>query len=1074
MLGYKSGSDDEDNSVIVLDTSTGRRTVTAPAKATRKTSRPRAKRKAPEATRKSGRKRHKKTYVEPGLEDEFETVEIKKSTQPRVIHSKETFQVLDDTSDFVKIHNTQCATCGVKGHSNDRGQLICCQGCTATYHKLCLGHRAGREHLCKRCIGRQKMKDPLTASLDRCTECHEQGNSCAPFKNPFEKKKPIGKALDARAATPYTEVSGNLINNAENILFRCVGCHRAWHYDHLVARGPKASKKDKVTDIRMQRIMQYKFDHKCTDCLKYEGKIVIVAWRPADKEHHNSGESFELTDFPEDEREYLVKQEDESYFHVEWMPGPWVAGAYTHRKTGFSKGKPASIVDDYEAIPESYLRIDIVFDVEFKVKVTLGNDFEADLARINDVESAYTKFIGLDYNEVFWDTPPEESEEERYQDWKRAYEDYIRGFYVKPATRISQKIAQTRKTNFKKLEIKEQPEYIKHGTLMKYQLNGLNWLYYKWHQGHNGILADEMGLGKTVQIVAFLSVLCEEQKIWPFLIIVPQATVPNWRREIQNWAPNIRVVVYAGTDVAKTIVRDYEMFHDNGDLKCHVVVTSYDTALSDAAVLRKIPWQGLVVDEGQRLKNAQSLLYQELSQWKFNHKVLLSGTPLQNNFRELFNLLHFIDPQEINAKELEEEYGDGNLTNENAPKMLELIKPYFLRRTKAEVLTHLPPMAEVIVPVSMSALQRKLYKSILSKDTSLIRAILSRDKKSKQIEAAKLANLLMQLRKCVSHPFIYNKEIEENTTDDPEIIHRNLVEASSKLGLLNIMLPKLKERGHRVLIFSQFLDMLDVMEDFLRGHDLKYHRLDGKLKAMDKQKGIDEFNSADTETFAFLLSTRAGGVGINLATADTVIILDPDYNPFQDIQAISRAHRIGQKDKVLVFKIVTRDTVEEKIVQIGKKKLSLAHIITDKMNNSSDDNGPTVSDIESILSYGAKKLFEDDEDESVIKYDDKSIDKLLDRSHIEATKPTDGDGEIAGEQPFSFARVWANDKGELEEEDADDFEKAEEEAPPGFWERVLEEREEEARREAEAQREELGRGRRKRNMSLNQDWMDCL
>ena len=365
----------------------------------------------------------------------------------------------------------------------------------------------------------------------------------------------------------------------------------------------------------------------------------------------------------------------------------------------------------------------------------------------------------------------------------------------------------------------------------------------------------------------------------------------------------------------------------------------------------------------------------------------------------------------------------------------------------------LPPMAEIIVPVTMTKVTKKLYKSILAKDARLIKAILGRGG-IKGNERAKLNNILMQLRKCLCHPFIYSDEIEEKVDDD-EISHRNLVEASAKLELLNLMLPKLKERGHRVLIFSQFLGMLDVAEDFLDGLGMKYARLDGGVSSMERQKRIDAYNAPNSELFAFLLSTRAGGVGINLATADTVIILDPDFNPHQDLQALSRAHRIGQKKKVLVFHLMTRDTAEERIMQLGKKKLSLDHLIIDRMGADEDEG----VDVESILKFGAAALFSDEVEEKTIKYDSASIETLLDRSQIEQTTSSDKEG--SAESAFSFARVWENEKGSLVE---DGFGTGEYEISEGTWDKILQEREAEAQREREekARREQLGRGRRKR------------
>lgn len=369
------------------------------------------------------------------------------------------------------------------------------------------------------------------------------------------------------------------------------------------------------------------------------------------------------------------------------------------------------------------------------------------------------------------------------------------------------------------------------------------------------------------------------------------------------------------------------------------------------------------------------------------------------------------------------------------------------------------------MPVSMSTLQRRLYKSILAKDPALIKSIFRNP--GDKSKTGNLRNVLMQLRKVLGHPFFYSDAIEDRSFD-PTTLHQNLIDAGSKLSLLNIMLPKLKERGHRVLMFSQFLGMLDVMEDFLNGLGMSYQRLDGNTDTQEKQRRIDAYNAPGSKDFAFLLSTRAGGVGINLATADTVIILDPDFNPHQDIQALSRAHRIGQKNKVLVFHLVTRDTAEEKIMQIGKKKLSLDHLIIEKMGAEGEEEEQV--DVESVLKFGARALFEDEGDgaeEKRIKYDSDGVDRLLDRSTIEETKTTEVDGT---ENAFSFARVWANDKGTLEEGVLGD-DTSEPDVETGFWDILLAEREEKAQKEAAKAAEELGRGRRRKKVdySLPQD-----
>lgn len=491
-------------------------------------------------------------------------------------------------------------------------------------------------------------------------------------------------------------------------------------------------------------------------------------------------------------------------------------------------------------------------------------------------------------------------------------------------------------------------------------------------------------------------------------------------------------------------------------MKAHAVIMSYDSAQDPKTkvLFKSVNWAGLVVDEGQRLKNDQNLLYLALRSMKIPFRLLLTGTPLQNNKRELFNLLAFIDNTQ-DAVKLDEEFM--LLDKENLPRLHEKIRPYFLRRTKAGVLKFLPPMAQIILPVTMTVIQEKLSRSIMAKNPQLIKSVFANTKVNKK-ERGSLNNILMQLRKCLCHPFMYSDAIEERH-HDPMILHRNLVEASAKLVLLEIMLPKLRERGHRVLIFTQFLNQLDIIEDFLGGIGFEYRRLDGQMDSLEKQRRIDAFNAPDSSIFAFLLSTRAGGVGINLATADTVIIMDPDFNPHQDMQALSRAHRIGQKNKVLCFQLVTKDSVEERIMQVGRKKMALDHALIESM----DDDEIAGDDLESILKHGAQALFNDDYQKTAIHYDSAAVDKVLDRSHMEKTK-LDDDGSTDAQ--YAYARVWSNDKNGFDDGLGLEVEEAPEPINSSVWDKILAEREEEAKREAEANREVLGRGGRRRLVGL--------
>ena len=359
-------------------------------------------------------------------------------------------------------------------------------------------------------------------------------------------------------------------------------------------------------------------------------------------------------------------------------------------------------------------------------------------------------------------------------------------------------------------------------------------------------------------------------------------------------------------------------------------------------------------------------------------------------------------------------------------------------------------MAQIILPVTMTVLQERISKGIMARNPELIKTLMSKGK----LQAGKrngLVNILSDLRLCVCHPFCFDPMVEDKTVSQ-EQMRQNLISASGKLILLSIMLPKLQERGHRVLIFSQFLRNLDIIEDFMTDIGLQHLRIDGQMSALTKQKHIDAFNAPDSEVFAMLLSTRAGGVGINLATADTVIIYDPDFNPHQDIQAISRAHRIGQKNKVLCFQLTTKNSVEEKIMQIGRSKMALDHALIESM----DAGDGTGENLESLLKHAAEALFGNNDKERIT-YDEAAVEKLLDRSEIESTNT--GDDESA-ENQFSFARVWANN--ELVDNVDSNSRGSSEPVDGSVWEKILKEREQQHELELAAQKQEYGRGARRR------------
>lgn len=1027
--------------------------------------------------RRSGRAKAVKNMREHDMDEEIYADDVASNNAPKVISIREIYQPIEAGRPFRRFHSNNCDVCDGVGNKSNKGisPLIYCQGCSASIHKICLGYRSGREHMvtkvgpenfvmqCRRCIGTASKKDPSAPRLDICQTCKVPGPACSAFSPKKTAKQEEKLREENNGQDPITEVSSELLNNADNVLFRCTACHLGYHFEHLPPP-PKSKTPNDFNELREARLKQYSSNWQCTECRNVPAKVqTLVAWRPANHDSYIDGQTAD--DFREDEREYLVKWEEKSFFQCSWRPGSWVWGvtAATMRNAFFRRDEGANLQPKWtneDAIPEEYLRMEIVFDVNYAIGFK-GKSAKADKAAIHMVNEVFVKFQGLGYEDSVWEDPPEPEDEGRWSDFVAAYNEYIAGKYFKqiPASVMKESLENFRASSFEEdVEMEKQPSSLTGGQMMPYQLEGMNWLLYNFHQKKNVILADEMGLGKTIQIVALLAALIKHNpKCWPFLIVTPNSTCPNWRREIKKWAPDLRVVAYYGTEKARNMAMEYELYPDGSmDLRAHVVVTSYEGPVNDKSkgFFRKIKWAGMIVDEGQRLKNDENLLYAALKALKTPFQVLLTGTPLQNNKRELFNLLQFLDTS-INAAKLDEKYAE--LTKDNLPQLHDLIRPFFLRRTKIQVLKFLPPMAQVILPVTMSVVQKKLYKSILARNPQLIKSIFGQSTATLgPKERGNLNNILMQLRKCLCHPFIYSTAIEERSVNEVAL-HRNLVDASSKFQLLEIMLPKLQERGHRVLIFSQFLDELDLIEDFLNGLGLQFERLDGTIGALEKQRRIDAFNAPDSSLFAFLLSTRSGGVGINLATADTVIIMDPDFNPHQDIQALSRAHRIGQKKKVLCFQLMTKDSAEEKIVQIGRKKMALDQALIESMS-AEDDAGV---DLESILKFGAEALFNDD-DRNDISYDSASVDKLLDRAQVEATSINE---EKTAQSQFSFARIWANDKATL----TDDMGDADTEAPvPDFsvWEKILKQREADAAREAAMNAETFGRGKRARNVSI--------
>ncbi|XP_029595224.1 transcription activator BRG1-like isoform X3 [Salmo trutta] len=483
--------------------------------------------------------------------------------------------------------------------------------------------------------------------------------------------------------------------------------------------------------------------------------------------------------------------------------------------------------------------------------------------------------------------------------------------------------------------VEKQSTILINGQLKQYQIKGLEWLVSLYNNNLNGILADEMGLGKTIQTIALITYLMENKRVnGPFLIIVPLSTLSNWVYEFDKWAPSVVKVSYKGSPQAR---RAFIPQLRSG--KFNVLLTTYEYIIKDKQVLAKIRWKYMIVDEGHRMKNHHCKLTQVLNtHYLAPRRVLLTGTPLQNKLPELWALLNFLLPTIFKSCSTFEQWfnapfamtGEKVDLNEEETILIirrlhKVLRPFLLRRLKKEVEAQLPEKVEYVIKCDMSALQRVLYRHMQAKGVLLTDGS-EKDKKGKG-GTKTLMNTIMQLRKICNHPYMF-QQIEESFSEHLGfsggiVSGLDLYRASGKFEVLDRILPKLRATNHKVLLFCQMTSLMTIMEDYFAYRNFKHLRLDGTTKAEDRGMLLKAFNDPASQYFIFLLSTRAGGLGLNLQSADTVVIFDSDWNPHQDLQAQDRAHRIGQQNEVRVLRLCTVNSVEEKILAAAKYKLNV-------------------------------------------------------------------------------------------------------------------------------------------------------
>ena len=460
------------------------------------------------------------------------------------------------------------------------------------------------------------------------------------------------------------------------------------------------------------------------------------------------------------------------------------------------------------------------------------------------------------------------------------------------------------------------------GQLRDYQKSGLAWMLFLQRFGFGGCLADDMGVGKTAQVLALLETRRQQKDCGPSLVVVPKSLVFNWQDEAARFTPELRVLAHVGMERSVDLIRDYDL-----------VLTTYGTLRRDAPVLRDVEFDYVILDEAQAVKNASSESSKAVRLLRGRHRLAMSGTPIENHLGELWSIFEFLNPGMLEAANIFRgtKKNARTVSEELRPWLAHALRPFLLRRTKQQVAKELPPKMEQTLVCELEPKQRKLYDELrVHYRDSLLGRI---DRQGLAKSRMHVLEALLRLRQAACHPGLIDKKMEASD--------------SAKLDLLIDRLEEVTEEGHKALVFSQFTSFLAIVEARMKKSGIAYEYLDGSTSGPERRKRVEKFQT-DPELKAFLISLKAGGLGLNLTAADYVFLLDPWWNPAVETQAIDRAHRIGQTQHVFAYRLIAKDTVEEKILELQKTKRDLAAAIVSE--DSSIFQSLKREDLEMLLS----------------------------------------------------------------------------------------------------------------------------
>ena len=757
---------------------------------------------------------------------------------------------------------------------------------------------------------------------------------------------------------------------------------------------------------------------------------------------------------------FCVKWEGCSYRRRSWETEEDVKAAYkaASKLQSFKRRMGKDLDACEEPFPSDYLVVDRVLDSREDLpaeerddanekkdeKKDEGKEEEDDSSRDeSDSEELGTQYLvkwkGLGYSEATWEAAADLSSEADLDAVRR----HERREDLKAKKAVHKDAVERAKAGTKPPLKPDPPAFKNDMSLREYQVTSFEWMVGNYRRRKNVILGDEMGLGKTAQCVAVMEHVrtTHLRAPRPFLVIAPLTTLGHWKREMERWT-EMNVVVLDGNAEDRRVCEETEFYFEargaKGPAKFDVMLVSFETARRLTDTMNQFEWAMCVVDEAHKLKDVNSQTTQAVMDIGYDWLLLLTGTPIQNNVKELFGMMHVLDPETYPSwEEFQDEFCDGGkeVDAEQVLRLREVLKPRMLRRMKEDVET-IPAKEEIVVWVELTPEQRNYYRAIYEKQVH----VLLEGAKSKNVP--QLRNLCMELRKVCNHPFLCDGLEEDYAAKKRKAIEAAaekaaqeavargeekpatavempsaldmLTHASGKMVLVSKLLPKLKSQGKKVLIFSQFTIVLDILEDYLSMNAFEFERLDGSTSQADRQAGIDRFNRPG-QGFVYLLSTRAGGMGITLTAADTAIIYDSDWNPQNDLQAMARCHRIGQTKEVKVYRLVTKATYEQSLFETSAKKYGLDEAVLGGGDGGGTASGKTAKEdaaqINKLLKYGVHGALRDQAGEEAAKFESEDIDHIL-----KARAESRAIGHRAG-NTFSTATFNADDGNDLDAEE---------------------------------------------------------